>query len=141
MIDIQARNFSVTDALRSHAQRRLRAELSRCGDAIQRVNMRLSDINGPRGGADQRCHLQVVLAGLPDVVVEDTETDLYVAIDRATERAGHAVLRKVRRREQRRRQPGPAAVAPADESGNEFDDHYSYADCTERGAPAWAIQS
>ena len=37
--------------------------------------MRLSDINGPRGGADKRCHLQVVLAGLPDVVVEDIEAD------------------------------------------------------------------
>ena len=87
-IDIQARNFSLTDALRSHAERRLRFALTCCDDHIQRVVMRLSDINGPRGGADKRCHLQVVLAGLPDVVVEDTEADLYVAIDRATDRAG-----------------------------------------------------
>ena len=58
--------------------------LTCCDDRIQRVVMRLSDINGPRGGADKRCHLQVVLAGLPDVVVEDIEADLYVAIDRAS---------------------------------------------------------
>jgi ribosome-associated translation inhibitor RaiA len=49
--------------------------------------------------ADKRCHLQVVLAGLPDVVVEDTEADLYVAIDRATDRAGRTLVRKIDRRQ------------------------------------------
>ena len=96
-INIQARNFSLTDALRSHAERRLHFALTCCGSHIRRVVMRLSDINGPRGGADKRCHLQVVLAGLPDVVIEDTEADLYVAIDRATDRAGRTVVRKTER--------------------------------------------
>ncbi len=96
-IDIQARNFSLTNAMRSHAERRLRFALTRCDDHIQRVAMRLSDINGPRGGADKRCHLQVVLTGLPNVVIEDIEVDLYVAIDRATDRAGRTVVRKIDR--------------------------------------------
>ncbi len=96
-IDIQARNFSLTDALRSHAERRLRFALTCYDDHIQRAVMRLSDINGPRGGSDKRCHLQVVLAGLPDVVVEDTEGDLYVAIDRATDRAERTLARKIDR--------------------------------------------
>ena len=98
-IDIQARNFSLTDALRGHAERRLRFALTRCHDHIQRVVVRLSDINGPHGGADKRCHLQVMLNGLPDVVVEDTEADLYIAIDRATDRAGRTVVRKLNRQQ------------------------------------------
>jgi ribosomal subunit interface protein len=105
-INIQARNFSLTDALRSHAERRLRFALTCCDDHIQRVVMRLSDINGPRGGADKRCHLQVVLAGLPDVVIEDTEADLYVAIDRATDRAGRTVGRRLARQRDRGRASG-----------------------------------
>lgn len=96
-IDIQARHFPLTDALRSHAERRLRFALTCCADHIQRVVMRLSDINGPRGGADKRCHLQVVLAGLPDVIIEDIEADLYVAIDRACDRAGRTLVRKLGR--------------------------------------------
>lgn len=96
-IDIQARDFSLTDALRDHAERRLRFALTCCSDHIQKIVMRLSDINGPRGGLDKRCHLQVVLAGLPDVVIEDIETDMYVAIDRATDRAGRTLLRKIDR--------------------------------------------
>ena len=98
-IDINTNNFSLTDALRTHAERRLRFSLACCDDFIQRVVMRISDINGPRGGKDKRCRLQIVLAGLPDVVVEDTEIDLYVAIDRATDRAGRTVRRKVDRRQ------------------------------------------
>jgi ribosomal subunit interface protein len=98
-IDIQSRNFSLTDALRNHSEHRLHSALSCCSDHIQRVEMRLSDINGPRGGEDKCCHVQVVLAGLPDVVIEDVETDLYVAIDRATDRAGRTVVRKIERQQ------------------------------------------
>ena len=90
-IDIKAHKFDLTDSLRNYAERRLRFALTCCNDHIHRVVMRLSDINGPRGGEDKHCHLQIVLSGLPDVIVEDTEHNLYVAIDRATDRAGRAV--------------------------------------------------
>jgi ribosomal subunit interface protein len=96
-IDIKARQFPLTDALYGHAERRLHFALSSYGDQIRRVIVRLSDINGPRGGADKRCHLQVMLVGLPDIVVEDTEPDLYVAINRATDRAGRTLMRKFNR--------------------------------------------
>ena len=122
-IDIQARNFSLTDALRSHAERRLRFAMTCCDDRIQRVVMRLSDINGPRGGADKRCHLQVVLAGLSDVVIEDIEADLYVAIDRACDRAGRTVVRKISRQQTLLRQGRPPVTEElvAAESVNESD--------------------
>jgi len=113
-IDIQARKFSLTNALRSHAERRLRFALTCYEEHIQRVVMRLSDINGPRGGEDKRCHLQVVLAGLPDVVIEDIEADLYVAIDRATDRAGRTVARKIDRQQTLLRQGRPLIDAPSD---------------------------
>ncbi len=106
-INIQAKQFSLTEALRSHAKRRLRSTLTCCDKHIQRVIMRLSDINGPRGGEDKCCHLQVVLAGLPDVVVEDIEADMYVAIDRATDRAGRTVVRKLDRQQTLLRQAPP----------------------------------
>ncbi len=98
-IAIQARDFSLTDTLRSHAERRLRFAMTCCNDDIQRIVMRLSNINGPRGNANKRCHLQVLLTGLPDVVVEDIEADLYLAIDRATDRAGRTVVRKINRQQ------------------------------------------
>jgi len=109
-IDIKARNFPLTEALRSHAERRLRFALTCCDEHVRRVAMRLSDVNGPRGGADKRCRLPVVLAGLPDVVVEDTDADLYVAIDRATDRAGRTLVRKIDRRQTLLRQSAPLVL-------------------------------
>ena len=97
-LDIQVRDFSLSDALRRHAELRLLFAMRPFHDRIRVVVMRLSDINGPRGGADKRCLLKVVLAGLPDVVIEDIQADLYVAIDRATERARNTVARKLARR-------------------------------------------
>ncbi len=96
-VDIQARDFTLTNALRIHIDRRLGFALSNSDSHIQHIIVRLSDINGPRGGADKCCHIQVVLPKLSDVVIEDTEVDLYVAIDRAVERAGRTVNRKLAR--------------------------------------------
>jgi len=106
-IDIQARHFTLTDALRSHAEHRLRLALTCCDDHIQRIVIRLSDINGPRGGVDKHCHIQVVLAGLPDVIIEDTEADMYVAINRAADRAGRTLVRRVNRQQTLRKQGYP----------------------------------
>lgn len=96
-IDIQARNFPLTAALRGHVERRLGFALSARDHQIRRVTVRLSDINGPRGGADKCCHIEVGLPRLPSVVIEDTEADLYIAIDRAADRAGRTVARRLAR--------------------------------------------
>ena len=96
-IDIQARSFELTNALRGHIERRLAYALSTKSEYIQRVVVRLSDINGPRGGEDKCCFIQVILPQLTDVIIEDTEMDMYAAIDRATARAGRSVGRRLNR--------------------------------------------
>ncbi len=102
-IEIQARDFSLTQALREHIKRRLGFALSTRYHHIQRILVRLSDINGPRGGSDKCCHIQMVLPQQSDVVIEDTETDMYVAIDRAADRASRTLSRRVTRQRNRSR--------------------------------------
>jgi ribosomal subunit interface protein len=96
-VDIQSRNFPLTNALRSYVERRLCFDLMRYQPAMSRLQVRLSDVNGPRGGPDKRCQVWVRLIAQPDVVVEDTEADLYNAVDRALGRAARAVSRRVSR--------------------------------------------
>lgn len=116
-IDIQARDFPLTDSLRSHIRRRLDFALSPRYEQIQQIQVRISDVNGPRGGADKCCHLHVVLPRIQDVIVEDTELDMYVAINRAIERAGRAVARKLsRQRVRAQRPPRSPAAEPAPET-------------------------
>ena len=108
-IDIQSRGFSLTEALHNCTQRRLHFSMSYCSDHINRVVVRLSDVNGPRGGKDKCCHIQIILAGISNVVVEDTEVDMYAAIDRAIDRARRTVARRVDRQLTLIRQREPLA--------------------------------
>ena len=108
-INITARKFTLTDALYTYAKRRLNFSLANKNEHVHKVNMRLSDINGPRGGSDKRCHIQVVLNGLPDIVIEDVQTDMYTAIDLACDRASRTVVRKIGRQQTLQRQASPFA--------------------------------
>jgi ribosomal subunit interface protein len=94
-IEIQARKIPLSSRIRRHSERRLRAALTRFDERIMRVSMWLSDVNGLKGGSDKNCQLQIVMPGKPDVVVEETRDNLYAAINRAIERAGQAVVRKL----------------------------------------------
>ena len=94
-ISIQANGFVLTEALRAYTKQRLKTALGWAGTRMRKLHVSLSDINGPRGGLDKRCKIQVQLAGGKDVLIEDTEADLYHAIDRAAERADRAVVRRI----------------------------------------------
>ena len=115
-IDVQALGFELTPALRTHTERRLHFALGRSDGQVSRLWVRLSDLNGPRGGEDKRCHVRITLTGAPEVVIEDTEADLYVAIDRAADRAGRTVARRLERSRDQRHGPRPS---PAIESSSD----------------------
>lgn len=96
-IDIRSLGFAMTDALSDHAKRRVFFVMSRYSDRIVRIRMRLGDCNGPRGGIDKFCRIQVYLVDAPAAVIHDTGTDLYDVIDRATDRVGRVVTRHLDR--------------------------------------------
>ena len=96
-IDIKTNGFEVTDGLRDYVQRRLDFALDWAKHEVRRITINLSDINGPRGGKDKRCQMHIPLSGHRDVVIQDTESDLYAAIDRAADRASQTLDRRLRR--------------------------------------------
>ena len=97
-IDIKTSGIDLTDGLRQHTERRLEFALDRAHHDINSVTVRLSDINGPRGGFDKRCQIQTPLPHPRGVVIEEPDSDLYVAIDRAANRAGNTLGRRLSRR-------------------------------------------
>lgn len=106
--DIQSLNFPGTPALASHTRRRLGFGLTRHADRITRVVVRLGDENGPRGGPDKFCRLQVSLVDAPPVVISDCGPDLYAVIDRASNRAARAVVKQLERTRFGRQRPAQA---------------------------------
>jgi ribosomal subunit interface protein len=98
-MNIQIRTIGIvlTSAVREHVERRLQFAFGWADERLRHVAVRLSDENGPRGGEDKRCRIQISFAGAPSLVVDDTEADLYVAIDRAADRAGRSLARRLER--------------------------------------------
>ncbi|MFK8111900.1 MAG: HPF/RaiA family ribosome-associated protein [Rubripirellula sp.] len=92
---ITDRSGLLTDELRQLAERRLLFALSRFDDRITRVDLVVSDENGPRGGIDKACRITVALNQARDVIVRHKDVDMAKAISRIAERAGRAVSRAI----------------------------------------------
>lgn len=97
IINIKTIGFGLTPGMRHHVMNRLAVSIGRLGARIRQVIVRLSDLNGPRGGRDKQCQLLLKIDGAPPIVVRDTEEDLYIAVDRAAERASRTLARQAKR--------------------------------------------
>jgi len=88
----------VDDEDRDYIARKLGMKLGKFASSIERITVRLSDTNGPKGGHDQRCQIKVVLSGLPSVVVNQTDSTVLRTVDPAIEAVAIAVRRRLQRR-------------------------------------------
>ena len=96
-IGINFRGIALTEAIRQYAHLRLATALGRYRQALRSVRLSLTDINGPRGGVDKQCLIEVSVPALIPIVVRERDADLYVAIDRAADRVDRAVARRLAR--------------------------------------------
>jgi ribosomal subunit interface protein len=95
-LDIRGRNLRLTPALLDHVERRVRFAMGRFSTRLGRVAVRVDELDGAGGPLDKRCQIHLEL-GPRAVNIEEVDADLYVAIDRATERAGRATERAIAR--------------------------------------------
>jgi len=100
---IGAAGASLDAGDRAYIRRKLGMKLGKFARAIERVSVRVRDVNGPRGGVDKLCAIKVVLVRLPSVVVEQQHASLQGAMDGALRRVAVAVRRSVQRRTTRAR--------------------------------------
>ena len=108
---IAGRGLKLRQDFQEYADRRLRFALGRFASEIDRVDVRLSDENGTRGGQDKRCRIVARLHAAGPIVVDDLDGDLRTVLDRAADRMGRSVARSLERKRtmhsyQRRRANG-----------------------------------
>ena len=80
-LDIRALGFPLTEGLRACVESGLHHALRERRGDIRRVQVRLVDVNGPRGGEDKRCAVRAWLHGGRPLLVARAHHDLYTAID------------------------------------------------------------
>ena len=98
----KSRHPQTTD-LRDLTERRVRFVLRRLGWLVPRAEVRMSDVNGPRGGIDKRCQVELHTDGAGSVVVASVASDWRTALDDALARAARFLMRLWRRSSDPRR--------------------------------------
>jgi ribosome-associated translation inhibitor RaiA len=106
---IRTQGIDVSRETRAHVKKRLAFKLGKLARAIERISVRLEDVNGPRGGVDKQCRIKVVLRGMQSVVVQHADHDVLAAIDGAASRAERAAKRSVKKRADARARARPRA--------------------------------
>jgi len=109
-LDVRARGFNLTPGLQQHVVDHIAAKLVKHARVISSLTVRLQDVNGPKGGPDKRCSVDLLISGVGPIIIEETHHDAYAAIDAAGDRLIAAVHRELEQRRSRQRQRGHKMV-------------------------------
>lgn len=74
------------------AERRVRQALRRLSWLAPRARVQMSDVNGPRGGIDKRCQIELTTDATGSVIVTSMARDWLSALQSAIARAAQALL-------------------------------------------------
>lgn len=92
-LNVISRGVVLTDSMRHALQRKLEFALDRFGDRLERVDVTVEDLNGPRGGVDKRVRLLLSGPAQRGVVIEARGDNVMAVASTAVERAAHVVSR------------------------------------------------
>jgi ribosomal subunit interface protein len=95
---IRSSDFSLTDALETFIKQQARKSMRKCSSQVARLVIRIKDINGPKGGQDKECSVEVMLPNHGPIVVSKRSSDAYSSIRKALGRASRTTLRKLKKR-------------------------------------------
>lgn len=95
---IHSNDFAITSALDSFIKDHATKSMRVCTDQVERLVVRLKDVNGPKGGVDKECSVEVKLARHAPIVVRKRSSDAYASIRQALGRASRITLRKLGKR-------------------------------------------
>lgn len=101
-LNIFGQHMDVTDALSDHVETRFDAALNQFDQRVLEVQIRLEDVNGPKGGVDKKCQATIHLRGGSTVVIEELHEDVYAAVSVAADRAKQVVGRKLDKQSEKR---------------------------------------
>jgi hypothetical protein len=83
--------------MRELSVQRIRFVLRRLSGLVPRAKVQFSDVNGPRGGIDKRCQVELSTDSAGTVVIASLARDWRTALDRSLRRATQVLKRSLQR--------------------------------------------
>jgi hypothetical protein len=119
---LTAHGIELSDELRRFIERRARFGVGRLAARVRSMAIRLKDVNGPRGGVDQMCDVEVDLGLAKPVIIRERRANVFSAVAFAMDRAGRAARRRLGTLRNRRPDRTGAGQAP-DRDARAMDAH------------------
>jgi putative sigma-54 modulation protein len=91
IIEVRFQGVELSDELRDLAVRRVHTHIGPHEREVKYVTVRLSDVNGPKGGVDKECRVTIGGPRIGVRVLSERSVDLRAAIDLATSRMGQVL--------------------------------------------------
>ncbi|MCG8409033.1 MAG: HPF/RaiA family ribosome-associated protein [Phycisphaerales bacterium] len=113
-LKVTSQNKAVSDDLVTLVHRQVGYALARFESRIRNISVRLSDLNGPKGGIDKHCKIMVTFRNGDSVVAEVADVEFEPVIHRAVDRVAKRVQRHWRTMQTRARS---AATIRKNETG------------------------
>ena len=108
-------SFDYSDSLSRHIERRVTAALRSQAAQIEGIALKLLDVNGPRGGAnDKLVRISVTLKPWGRLVASAASSDIYRSVDWAANRLKAAVRRHGSRLRSRKSHAGEGSRRDGD---------------------------
>ena len=108
-IILRSNQLHLDSSVREQIEHRIHAALDRFAERLTRITVYIVDLNGPEGGVDKSCRIELRLRHHEDIFVEETNADYYSAVDQAIERAQQVLIRILERsRDLTRKKKSPA---------------------------------
>lgn len=95
-IIVESRDTDATP-MRELSIARVRFALRRLKTLVPRAKVQFSDVNGPRGGVDKRCQVELKTDSAGTVVIASLARDWRTALDRSLGRATRVLARSLQR--------------------------------------------
>ena len=105
-IIVESRDARATP-LREVSVARLRFALRRLKALVPRAKVQFSDVNGPRGGVDKHCQLELRTQSVGTVVIASLASDWRTALERSIARATRVLTRSLQRHQKPARSRTP----------------------------------
>lgn len=90
-------SIKTSQAEYDYVMKKIGAAAGRLRDAVCTIDVRLTDLNGPKGGIDKQCSIVVTPPGLGTLRVEETAAEYYAAIDAAATTLKKSLARSLER--------------------------------------------
>lgn len=92
-LDVRIHNTDLAVVMNNYVERRLRFALGRFGERVGQITVRISN----NGSVERKCRISAELKPFGRIAVEEADSDLFAAVDRATGRIGRLFGRELQR--------------------------------------------